>query len=261
MWADISPILQISCKNGSTEFSLYKCFTDLTFLQIYNIIYEKTADKEYCKKIKNSDTFCGFGCLISKRKKITERRGIMDSGAAAYKRFLSGDDYGLEQVIGLYKDSLIFFLLQYVKSPDLAEELTEDVFVALAVKKPDFSEEASFKTWLFTIARNKALNCLRSPFLRRRVPIEQAETGAEINCPEKELLRQERFRALYSAMERLPENQRELIYLVYFEDMKVAAAAKIIRKTSRQASNILSRARKSLKEILEKEGFGYEIQS
>ena len=74
-------------------------------------------------------------------------------------------------------------------------------------------------------------------------------------------MRQERYRALYSAMERLPENQREMIYLVYFEDMKVAAAAKIIRKTSRQASNILSRARKSLKEILEKEGLGYENQS
>ena len=39
----------------------------------------------------------------------------MDVGAEAYNRFLSGDDYGLEQVIGLYKDSLIFFLLQYVK--------------------------------------------------------------------------------------------------------------------------------------------------
>ena len=182
----------------------------------------------------------------------------MDSGAAAYMRFLGGDDYGLEQVIGLYKDSLIFFLLQYVKSPDLAEELTEDVFVALAVKKPRFSEDAAFKTWLFTIARNKALNCLRSPFLRKRVPIEQAEITVEIDCPEKELLRQERFRALYSAMERLPENQREMIYLVYFEDMKVARASKIIRKTSRQASNILSRARKNLKETLEKEGFGYE---
>lgn len=185
----------------------------------------------------------------------------MDSGAKAYRRFLGGDDYGLEQVIGLYKDSLIFFLMQYVKSPHLAEELTEDVFVALAVKKPKFNEEALFKTWLFTIARNKALNYLRSPLLRKRVPIEQAESAVEIDCPEKELLRQERYRALYSAMEMLPENQREMIYLVYFEDMKVARAAKVIRKTSRQGSNILSRARKNLREILEKEGFGYENES
>lgn len=185
----------------------------------------------------------------------------MDGGAEAYRRFLGGDDYGLEQVIGLYKDSLIFFLLQYVKSPDIAEELTEEVFVALAVKKPVFKESAAFKTWLFTIARNKALNLLRSPFMRRRVPLEQAEITEEICCPERELLRQERYRALYSAMKRLPENQREMIYLVYFEDMKVARAARVIRKTSPQASNILSRARKSLKEILEKEGFCYEIKS
>ena len=48
----------------------------------------------------------------------------MDYGADAYRRFLLGDDYGLEQVIGLYKDSLIFFLMQYVKSVVIAEELT-----------------------------------------------------------------------------------------------------------------------------------------
>lgn len=70
----------------------------------------------------------------------------MDYGADAYRRFLLGDDYGLEQVIGLYKDSLIFFLMQYVKSAVIAEELTEDTFVTLAVKKPLFSENAKFRT-------------------------------------------------------------------------------------------------------------------
>lgn len=86
----------------------------------------------------------------------------MDKGAEAYRRFLAGEDNALEQVIDLYKDSLIFFLMQYVKGMDIAEELTEDTFVALAVKRPLFRENAKFRTWLFTIARNKALNYLHS---------------------------------------------------------------------------------------------------
>ncbi len=163
-----------------------------------------------------------------------------------------------EYMIDLYKDSLIFFLMQYVKSADIAEELVEDTFVALAVKKPKFSETAQFKTWLFTIARNKALNYLRSAAFRRSVPLEQAEELLSPDCAEQRLLRQERYRALYAAMDKLNENQREMVYLVYFEDMSIAQAAGVIRKTQRQGNTILFRARQKLKEILQKEGFEYE---
>lgn len=185
----------------------------------------------------------------------------MDNGADAYRTFLAGDDHGLEQLIELYKDSLIFFLMQYVRSADIAEELTEDTFVALVVKRPSFSENAKFRTWLFTIARNKALNFLHSAAFRKNVPIPEAEEVFLSGSPEQRLLEQERYRSLYDAMNRLPANQREMIYLVYFEDMSVTQAASVIRKTQRQGNSILFRARQNLKAILEKEGFEYENKS
>ena len=185
----------------------------------------------------------------------------MDNGAEAYRRFLAGDDYGLEQVIGLYKDSLIFFLMQYVRSADIAEELAEDTFVALAVKRPSFSENAKFRTWLFTIARNKALNYLHSAAFRKSVPIDEAGEIFLPGSPEQRLLDQERYRSLYGAMGRLTANQREMILLVYFEEMSVTQAAGIIHKTQRQGNSILFRARQNLKAILEKEGFEYENKS
>lgn len=185
----------------------------------------------------------------------------MDKGAEAYSRFISGDDSGLEQVIEQYKDTLIFFLMQYVRNADISEELTEDTFVALAVKRPVFSENAKFRTWLFTIARNKALNYLHSAAFRKNVPIDEAEEVFLPGSPEQRLLKQERYRSLYAAMSRLPENQREMIWLVYFEEMSVAQAANIIHKTQRQGNSILFRARQNLKTILEKEGFEYENKS
>ncbi len=185
----------------------------------------------------------------------------MDNGAEAYKRFLAGDDLGLEQVIELHKDSLIFFLMQYVKGADIAEELTEDTFVTLAVKRPSFRENAKFRTWLFTIARNKALNYLHSAAFRKNIPIDEAENVSLPGSPEQRLLEQERYRSLYGAMKRLPANQREMIWLVYFEEMNVTQAAGIIHKTQRQGNSILFRARQNLKTILEKEGFEYENKS
>ena len=182
----------------------------------------------------------------------------MDSGAEAYMRFIMGDDCGLEQLIEMYKDSLIFFIMQYVKNLTTAEELTEDTFVALAVKKPIFREDARFKTWLFTIARNKALNYLRSPWHRKKIDLEEVFLPPELDCPEKHLLQQESYRSLYSAIDKLPKKQREMILLVYFEWLSVSEAAAVIHKTRVQGSSILARARRSLKTILIKEGFEYE---
>lgn len=184
----------------------------------------------------------------------------MDRGAEAYARFLSGDDSGLKDVIEAYRNSLAFFLLRYVKSESIAEELLEDTFYTLVMKRPRYEESASFRAWLFRIARNKALNFLNSSAYKKVVPIEDAEELCCPDSPEAQLLRQERYRELYRALDTLPQTQRDMVYLVYFEGMKTGQAAKVIRKTPRQGANILLRAKKSLKEILEKEGFEYEEQ-
>ena len=78
----------------------------------------------------------------------------MDNGACSYRRYLAGDDNGLADIIREYRDGLIFFLNGFVNDPDTAEDLAEDVFFRLAVKKPRFREKSSFKTWLYAIGRN-----------------------------------------------------------------------------------------------------------
>ena len=63
----------------------------------------------------------------------------MDNGASSYRRFLEGDDSGLCEIVRDYKDGLILFLHSMTRDLGLAEELCEDTFVRLAVKKPKFS--------------------------------------------------------------------------------------------------------------------------
>ena len=57
----------------------------------------------------------------------------MDSGINSYRRFLSGDNSGLEEIICMYKDGLILYLHGVVNDLHLAEELTEETFVNMAV--------------------------------------------------------------------------------------------------------------------------------
>lgn len=79
----------------------------------------------------------------------------------SYQRFLKGDESGLAEIIHTYKDGLILYLNGYVNDFSTAEELTEETFVKLILKRPHFSRRSAFKTWLYAIGRNTALDHLR----------------------------------------------------------------------------------------------------
>ena len=82
----------------------------------------------------------------------------MDNGAGSYRRFLDGDDSGFVEIVRDYKDGLILYLDSFVRNVTVAEELAEDTFVRLGIKKPHFSEKSSFRTWLYAIGRNVAID-------------------------------------------------------------------------------------------------------
>ena len=182
----------------------------------------------------------------------------MDYGASSYRRFLAGDDSGLAEVIRLYKDGLMFYINGYVHDISMAQDLTEDVFFKLAVKKPHFREEALFKTWLYTIGRNLALNRLKKLSRHKECSTEALEISSEEELLEQRCLKNERNACLYRAMAQLKPEYREVLHLLFFEGMKNAEAAKVMKKNTRQIETVAYRAKRSLRSRLEKEDFDVE---
>ena len=72
------------------------------------------------------------------------------------------------------------------------------------------------------------------------------------------IFRDERNGQLYEAMEKLKKEYQEALYLVYFEDMSYKEAGKVLGRSESQVTNLVHRGKKSLKEILRKEGFEYD---
>ena len=181
----------------------------------------------------------------------------VDTGAEEYRRYLDGDDSGIAELIRIYRDGLILYLNGFIGDMGAAEELMEDTFVRLAVKKPKFNGKSSFKTWLYAIARNMALDWLRK---KVRKPTEQLpEDMADMRAgPELEYMREERNRTVQQALSRLNPDYGSVLYLSYFEGFTNEEIKTVMNKSGRQVENLLYRAKRALKVQLEKEGFVYE---
>lgn len=183
----------------------------------------------------------------------------MDNGASSYRRFLEGDDNGLAEIIRNYKDGLILYLLGFTKNFHAAEEIMEDTFVKLAVKRPRFTEKYSFKTWLYAIGRNAAIDYLRKNSKNPHISADELEeTLSDRDTLERSYIKEEQRITVHKAMDRLCDNYRQVLYLSFFEGMKNTEVAAVMGKSKRQTANLLYRAKSALKAQLEKEGFVYE---
>lgn len=183
----------------------------------------------------------------------------MDNGASSHRRFLEGDDDGIVQIIKDHKDGLMLYLNSFLLNIHLAEDLTEDTFVKLIARRPRFSGKSTFKTWLYAIGRNTALDFLRK---NAKLPTVSAEEAMALIADEADVARQylcsERKLQVHKALKQLKDEYRQVLVLVYFEDFQKDQAASIMGKSRKQIENLMYRAKLSLKSELEKEGFVYE---
>ncbi len=194
------------------------------------------------------------------QKAFRERRTPMDNGASSYRRFReNGDESGLVEIIRDYKDGLMIYLTGIVGDVHTAEDLTEDTFVLLGTKKPKDKGKGSFKTWLYTIGRNIAIDHLR---LRKRVketPIELSpEQSDELEDITSAYIREQQKITIHKALRSLKPEYYQILWLQYFEQLSMKDCARIMKKSVHAAEMLASRARKALKAKLEQEGIDNE---
>ena len=180
----------------------------------------------------------------------------MDRGGALYRRFLDGDTAALTALVALYFDGLVYFLLPLTGDYAAAEEAAQETFARLVFRRPKYREEAAFKTWLYTVARNLALDSLRKR--KRTLPLDEAEAVADRETVEERVLRDERARALHRAMAALPSEQRQALILFYFEGLPYKEIASVLGRSVHAAENLVYRARQTLKKRLLEEGITNE---
>ena len=174
----------------------------------------------------------------------------MDNGASSYRRFLDGDESAFDEILKEYRDSLTFFIDRYVHDFAAAEDIAIDVFTDLIVHRHRYNFGTQLKTYLFMMGRSRALNYIKH---RNKLTITEfsGEEAAEYDFLEETILADERKRAVNTALEKLPENMRIAVHLIYFEELSYEEAAKVMKKNRKQVDNLLYRAKTALRTILD----------
>ncbi len=160
-------------------------------------------------------------------------------------RWRAGDQASGRELFARYFNPLYRFFANKCAEPD---ELIQTTMLALVKSKDQFAGRSSFKTYLFTIARNELWRFLREQKRTVGFDPEMSSIAAIITSAGSRLARNEEHRALFAALRALPVEQQTLLELHYWEDLDAAALGEVLERPVPTIRVYLSRARVALRD-------------
>lgn len=148
-----------------------------------------------------------------------------------------------EAVIRRYSDMVYRLAFARTGNRSDAEDLYQEVFLRYLTKAPAFTSEDHRKAWLLRVAVNCANRFHTAPWRKRTEPLSEA---LSVPAPEGE--------DLWEELRRLPEKDRTVLHLYYYEDMTTEEIAKLLDRNPATVRSQLLRARAKLKKLLVEEG-------
>lgn len=145
--------------------------------------------------------------------------------------------------------------MKFVKNIEVSEDLAQDTFVYMLVNKKEYDFKYTLKTYLYTIAKCRAINYLKKQSRIVKFDEEYIMDLESNDNIENNLIKQEQNKLLYRALKKLKQEYQIAIYLCDFQKFKYNEICKILNKTMPQTKMLIYRARKSLNKLLKKEDY------
>ncbi|KKR34565.1 MAG: RNA polymerase sigma factor [Candidatus Magasanikbacteria bacterium GW2011_GWA2_40_10] len=164
---------------------------------------------------------------------------------------LKGDNESLESLISLYLKPVYNFIYRYIGNAQDADDITQEVFIKMWRSLKKFDQNKNFKTWIFHIAKNTAID-----FLKKKKDVSfsafESEEGKNIltemladtalsakDASEKE----ETAQALNSAVGKIPQKYGKVLSLYYYDQFNFR---EIAERLNESINTIKSRHRRAL---------------
>ena len=171
-----------------------------------------------------------------------------------YNEYLDGEKSAFELLYNKYKDKIQYFVYNIVKDYQKAEDITQDVFIYVMQNK--IKEGYTFKYYLYLVAKSRAYNLINME--KRRIEInEDYYNGTEqVGQDVADIVtKNEKRKAIMSAIDMLDDRYKNAIYLVKIEELTYQETAQILGESVQNIKNLIHRGKKELRKILIKKGF------
>ena len=156
----------------------------------------------------------------------------------------------IELIYTQYCDKVSRFVRSKIHYPNDVEDIVQTVFLKVYSNLDKYDEiKASFSTWIYIITRNTVYDYLKDK--RDHPVIELIEnTVYSAEEPDDSLLNQEALEELARALQKLLQNQRDIIILIYYKNLDRRKVAEMFGMTYGQVRYLHDKAMKRLGELL-----------
>jgi RNA polymerase sigma factor (sigma-70 family) len=142
------------------------------------------------------------------------------------KKYINGDNYSFEVLLNRHKSRVFSFIMSKIKNKDLSEDIFQDTYVKVvnSLQKGKYNEEGKFLPWVMRIAHNLVIDHFRKQKKMHMVrsnndfDIFDIIKDDNINVDDR-LIRDQIFSDLRNLINLLPNDQKEVLMMRYFEEM------------------------------------------
>lgn len=166
---------------------------------------------------------------------------------------LQGDTNAFAFLVDKYKTMIFTLALKMVKSREEAEEISQDTFIKAFKNLSKFKGESKFSTWLYKIGYRTALDSLKKHKEKYSTDTIDEITFNKIKSTENILEgieRKERAEIINNCMLRLPEDERTILWMFYFDELSLKEIIAITNFSEANVKVKLHRARKRLLSVI-----------
>ncbi len=164
------------------------------------------------------------------------------------------------ELLEQYGDKLLRLAFIMLGDIQLSEDVVQESFLALHRSLGSLRGDSSYYTWLVRVTINQSKNLLRRKKIKKILLIDDIKQQSNSASPEEALLASEEKVEIRQALAALPLKYREVMYLYYYEELKIKAIAEIMDMSEAGIKTRLQRGRAHLKKRLMERSIDYEAK-
>ena len=182
----------------------------------------------------------------------------INSNSYLLSNIKSNPTEAIEDILDTYGNDVKKFIYTYLKNEADTDDVTQDVFVTVYLKIGTFKGDSSLKTWIYSIAANMCKDYIRRHRLRpqnlfQRLTQQEFKKNQTSDIAE-DYIRSTVKEGLFEKIMELPVKYREVIILYYYKDLSIKEISYVLKEKESTLQSRLLRARKKLRELINKGG-------